>query len=322
MCSVCHGLVLPLGPRAVAVLEPWASGGAWLGVCGEFWWWDFSGCVCLIYLLGAAAIFVLAPQWWGAGRVWAVERGGGDASDVGRGGGCGVESGSGGSSVSAGRRRGRRRRGRRCPGLIVGRAATAEDYAWFAGVDDLAEGFCFTWVRGLTPEQVITLTGGTELERIAWEQLVGSGDGQEAGADRYFYGVAHVGDWALLVEDSGSFGTTDSRVRPLSRGTTLVSHYRARDGHGRLLVLEDEDVRLDFDPIEAEKITGRGAGSLAPIIDAAGFSYARRLRSGDQTAYRKYCMEAAFALTERLTGIGMTEDLLEKLTYLLTSVPR
>jgi hypothetical protein len=189
-------------------------------------------------------------------------------------------------------------------------------------VGDLAEGFCFTWVRGLTPEQVITSTGGKELERVAWEQLVGSGDGQETGADRYFYGVAHVGDWALLVEDSGSFGTTDSRVRPLSRGTTLVSHYRARDGHGRVLVFKDEDVRLDFDPIDAEKIAGRGADSLAPIIDAAGFAYAQRLRSGKQTAYRTYCMEAAFALTERLTGIGITEELLQKLTYLLTSVLR
>jgi hypothetical protein len=208
------------------------------------------------------------------------------------------------------------------PALVVGRAATAEDYRWFAGVSDLAEGFCFTWVRGLTPQQVIELTGGTELERVAWDQLVGSGDGQQAGADRYFYGVAHVGDWSLLVEDSGNFGTTDSRVRPLSKGTTLVSHYRARDGHGRVLVLEDEDVRLDFDPIEPGKITGRGADSLAPVIDAAGFTYAQELRSGDQTAYRAYCMEAAFALTERLTGIGMTEDLVENSTYLLTSVPR
>jgi hypothetical protein len=204
----------------------------------------------------------------------------------------------------------------------AGRAATAEDYLWFAGVDDLADGFCFTWVRGLTPEQVINATGGQDLERIDWEQLVGSGDGQQTGAEQYFYGVAHVADWSLLIEDNGTFGTTDDRVGPLSRGTTLVSHYRAGDGHGRLLVLEDEAVRLDFDPIEAEKITGRAADAFAPFLDAAGFSYAQRLRSGDQAAYRTYCTAAAFALTERLTGVAMTEKLLETLTYLLTSVPR
>jgi hypothetical protein len=208
------------------------------------------------------------------------------------------------------------------PSGVVAGSATADDYLWFAGVEDLADGFCFTWVRGLTPQQVITATGGQDLERIDWEQLVGSGDGQQAGAEQYFYGVAHVAAWSLLIEDNGTFGTTDDRVRPLSRGTTLVSHYRAPDGHGRLLVLEDEAVRLDFDPIEADKIIGRATGGLAPVIDAAGFSYAQRFRSGDQTAYRTYCTAAAFALTERLTGVAMTEKLLETLTYLLASVPR
>ena len=36
----------------------------------------------------------------------------------------------------------------------------------------------------------------------------------------------------------------------------------------------------------------------------------------------KQSMAAAFALTERLTGTEMTQDLLRSHTYLLTSVPR
>lgn len=206
--------------------------------------------------------------------------------------------------------------------LILGRAAVAEDYAWFAGVDDLAEGFCFTWVRGLTPQQVIKASEGKELERIGWEQLVGSGDGQAAGADRFFYGVAHVGEWALLVEDNGTFGTTDSEARSLSRGTTLVSFSWKAAGRGRVLVIEDGSYRLDFNPLAADKLSGWGAAELAPVVDAAGFGSARRLRGGDQREYRRYCVSAAFAFVERVTGIAMTEELLQKLTYLLTSVPR
>jgi uncharacterized protein DUF6461 len=206
--------------------------------------------------------------------------------------------------------------------LVLGRPAVAADYGWFAGVEDLSEGFCFTWVRGLTPQQVIVRSGGKELERIGWEQLVGSGDGQAAGADRFFYGVAHVGEWALLVEDNGSFGTTDSEVRPLSRGTDLVSYYRGGDGRGRVLVLEDGSVRLDFDPVRAQKLGGWDVDTLAPVVDDAGFGAAHRLRGGDQGEYRTYCMEAAFAFVERVAGVAMTEDLLSKLTYLLTSVPR
>jgi hypothetical protein len=204
---------------------------------------------------------------------------------------------------------------------VAGRAAVPGDYAWFAEIKDFGEGFCFTWVHGMTPAQVIKASGGKELERIGWEQLVGSGDGQDAGAGQYFYGVAHVGDWALLVEDGGAFGATESRVGPLSRGTTVVSHWRAADGHGRLLVLEDQAVRLDFDPVEPEKVGGRGAASLASVMEAAGFQEAQRLRAGDPAKYQQWCMEAAFALTERLTGVAMTRALLEKLTYLLTSVP-
>jgi hypothetical protein len=198
----------------------------------------------------------------------------------------------------------------------------AGDYRWFAGVEDLDEGFCFTWVRGLTPQQVIVRSEGKELERIGWEQLVGSGDGQAAGADRFFYGVAHVGEWALLVEDNGSFGTTDSEVRPLSRGTDLVSYYRGGDGRGRVLVLEDGSVRLDFDPERAEKLSGWDAEALAPLVERAGFGAAGGLRGGDQGEYRAYCMEAAFAFVERMTGVAMTQDLLSALTYLLTSVSR
>lgn len=198
----------------------------------------------------------------------------------------------------------------------------ADDYRWFRGVEDLGEGFCFTWIKGLTPQQVIRASGGTELERIGWEQLVGSGDGQQEGADRYFYGVAHVAEWALLVEDGGRFGTTDSQVTPLSRGRTLISHYRGRDGHGRLLALEDEAVRLDFDPAVPGKMAGRDVDDLAPVIDSAGFGALARLRFRNQSDYRAYCAQAAFALTERMTGVAMTEDLLETLTYLLTSVPR
>jgi hypothetical protein len=126
-----------------------------------------------------------------------------------------------------------------------------------------------------------------------------------------------------MVEDNGMLGTTDERVQPLSKGTTLVSHYHGSDGHGRLLVLEDEEARLDFDPMDVAHRTGRGADSLLAVIDAAGFGSAERIRmTGDPVLYRNYCMESAFALTERLTGVPMTLELLQSKTYVLASVPR
>jgi hypothetical protein len=162
-----------------------------------------------------------------------------------------------------------------------------------------------------------------ELERVSWQQLVGSGDGERAGADRYFFGVSRADQWSLMVEDNGMVGTTDEVVGPLSTGTTLVSHYHRSDGHGRLLVLEDRQVRLDFDPLDVAHRTGRGADSLSAVIDAAGFGSAEQVRlAGDPVRYRNYCMASAFALTERLTRVPMTLEWLQAKTYVLASVPR
>ena len=193
------------------------------------------------------------------------------------------------------------------------RNAVADDYWWFRLERDLVKGFCFTWVRDLTSKEVQRRLGGTELERVYWQQLVGSGDGPRVPYDRFFIGVGRVQNWVLIVEDNGDLGATDRLVLPLSAGTTLLSHYRTADGHGRFLLVEDGEVQLDFDPLEPGKLTGLRATELAPLLTAVGF--APRIDSSTSIG-------AAFALTERLTGIPMTQELLQQNTYLLTTVPR
>ncbi|MFF5295078.1 DUF6461 domain-containing protein [Paractinoplanes globisporus] len=193
------------------------------------------------------------------------------------------------------------------------RAAVADDYWWFALEPDLDRGFCFTWVKGLTPQQVLKRLGGKELERITWQQLVGSGDGPSEPTDRYFIGVARVEDWSLIVEDAGDLGVTEQLVRPLSAGTTVVAHQRGPDGHGRFLLLEDSAIELDFDPLAPATVAGSRAAELASMMSSVGFG------RGDDPAQGT---AAAFALTERLTGTEMTQELLRSRTYLLTTVPR
>jgi hypothetical protein len=193
------------------------------------------------------------------------------------------------------------------------RAAVADDYWWFALEPDLANGFCFTWVKELTPRQVLERLGGKELERVTWQQLVGSGDGPSDPADRYFLGVARVEGWSLIVEDAGDLGVTDRLVRPLSAGTTVVAYQRRPDGHGRFLLLQDGVVQLDLDPLEPATASGAQAAGLAAMVSSVGLG-----AGGDP----KQHMAAAFALVERLTGSEMTKDLLRNHTYLLMSVPR
>ncbi|GAA0563742.1 hypothetical protein GCM10010172_53900 [Paractinoplanes ferrugineus] len=184
------------------------------------------------------------------------------------------------------------------------REAVADDYRWFEPEPEFGQGYCFTWVRGRTPPQVIEQLGGQELERISWPQLVDSGDGQQGPLYRYFIGIARVDDWSLIVEDNGDLGVTDQLVGPLSAGTTVVANHRGPDGHGRFLQLEDQRVLLDFDP--------RAPKTITPEMAAAGFA------AGIDGAT---AMAATLALAERLTGKLMSRQLLIERTYLLTSVP-
>jgi hypothetical protein len=193
------------------------------------------------------------------------------------------------------------------------RAAVADDYRWFTVEPDFGKGFCFTWVKGLTPRQVLARLNGDELERITWPQLVGAGDGPTGVTDRYYIGVTRVEGWALIVEDNGELGVDERLVRPLSRDTTVVTHQRGADGHGRFLLLQDGAVQLDFDPSTPAKTAGGRAAELRPMIASVGFGV------GDDPARP---IRAAFALAERLTGTTLTEELLRTSTYLFTEVPR
>lgn len=191
------------------------------------------------------------------------------------------------------------------------RPAVADDYWWFRLLPDLDNGFTFTWVRDLIPQQVLERLGGKELERVGWQQLVGSGDGQVGTPYRYFIGVARLEGWSLIVEDNSDLGVTESLVRPLSRGTTVVANHHGADGHGRFLLLDDTAVQLDFDPAAPGMLKGSRAAELAPMLTAVGFG-----ADSDRNT------RAAFALAERFTGTEMTQDLLRDRTYLLTAVPR
>jgi hypothetical protein len=194
------------------------------------------------------------------------------------------------------------------------RRAVADDYRWFASNTDLAKGFSFVWVKGLSPGEVLDRLGAKELERVYWKQLVGSGDGQLGNPRRLFFGVTRIDTtWALVVEDNGTLGATEPLLRSLSTGTTVVSHYRAANGRGRLLVLTNQGVDLDFDPLTVPPRPARRTAELASTIAAAGFG-----KSTDPA----YCTAAAFALTERLTGVAMTEALLASKTYRFSDAPR
>ncbi|MEU1735217.1 DUF6461 domain-containing protein [Streptosporangium sp. NPDC020145] len=83
--------------------------------------------------------------------------------------------------------------------------ATPDDHSWFSQrFPDLADAYCFTYVHGLTPEELMARLGArvencshtTLDELIRWRS----------------FGAASVGDWVLLVEANSGLGVRSGRV--------------------------------------------------------------------------------------------------------------
>ncbi|WTW95344.1 DUF6461 domain-containing protein [Streptomycetaceae bacterium NBC_01309] len=185
---------------------------------------------------------------------------------------------------------------------------TALDYVWFdEHYPDLAQAYCLTLVRGLTPEALLGRLGAAELCRVSG---VGGLYGPARAAwdvhhgDRLFAGVTAVGEWALMIEPNGYLGSLESVIQPLSQGTTVVSHFRNVNAVDHFYWFEDGELRLHFEPLFSDQREGSDADSLMDEMRAAGFDLAE---DGDL----ELNTEAAFALAERLTGVRVTRELFD-----------
>ncbi|MGV9771307.1 DUF6461 domain-containing protein [Streptosporangium sp. NPDC003464] len=202
--------------------------------------------------------------------------------------------------------------------------AIPDDYSWFSRerFPEFADAYCFTYVRGLTLEEVVTRLGVRveDCSRVTLDELI-----------RWqTFGAVAVGDWVLLVEACSGLGVTEEIIMPLSAGTRLISHfyldvddmdyfYWIDDGKIRFEFAHDEgyshridDGRIQFMFRPHESYSEEMPDELAEIlerIDSPVYSIAAPHKG------------PAFLMAERLTGITMTPQLLEESTYLGGVVP-
>ncbi len=203
--------------------------------------------------------------------------------------------------------------GTKPPPSRSGGSPTAADFAWFEQNDELTAGFCFTWVRELSAQEVLTRLRARDLGTHPWRpdgwfDLPGQRRGEVVVA------VTEVGGWAFLVEDSGFLGIEADVVRKLSRGTRLVSTYRNVEHDGQFLLAENGVVRVAFDPAYPAGRAGTEPDRLLPDMTASGLDPAPADTDVPAT-------EAAFALVQRITGVPFTAGLLHEATYRVGALP-
>ncbi|MFC9896199.1 DUF6461 domain-containing protein [Nocardia sp. NPDC127579] len=185
---------------------------------------------------------------------------------------------------------------------------TAADYTWVEEqYPHLMEAYCLTLVRGITPAALLseldampapTLRGVAALREPsydAWDDYAG---------DKLFVGVTAVGEWALMVEFNGYIGVSGAVAQPLSRGRTVVSHFRNVNAVDHFYCYENGTLRVHFEPLFPNGRDGSHPDELVPQMLESGFD----LSDSDDRDYEAHT-EATFALAHRVSGVAVTPDL-------------
>ncbi|ACZ87620.1 DUF6461 domain-containing protein [Streptosporangium roseum] len=189
--------------------------------------------------------------------------------------------------------------------------ATPGDYAWFSyeRFPDLADAYCFTYVRGLTPEQLMARLGGRpeDFTPMTLEELIETS--YRHSYNTAFLGATTIGDWVFVVEPNGGLGIDEANIASLSAGTRLVSHFRDVEGIEYFYWSDDGEIRFCF-------IADEGCSEEVPeeVMES--------MRRIDADYRHLYPSDGpAFLLAEHLTGITLTPELLEGSTYLCGVIP-
>jgi hypothetical protein len=196
----------------------------------------------------------------------------------------------------------------------------AEDYAWFEGTA-LSYAYCMTLVRGLGAAEALRRINGEPVERTAGlaafiRYAQDHSPWSDRADNRFVVGGTELDGWTLLLESNGFLGVTAGVIQPLSDGTRVVSHYRNVDGEDRFCWMEDGELRVRFAPLFPYNRGGADPDSLIEPMVEFGFD----LSDDEDRDYENH-RAATFALTEHLTGIRITQDLLDSADYLCAKAP-
>ncbi|MFE7031433.1 DUF6461 domain-containing protein [Streptomyces sp. NPDC057621] len=213
-------------------------------------------------------------------------------------------------------------------------SVTAHDYAWIRTSPlfrhMMESGYTLTLVRGRTPLEVLR---AMEAEPRGTGEgtagLIEADDAHRAELGHDYWDQSYVagafgtpgenGDWTLVLGFDGGLGLAAPSVETLSKGGRIVAH--STNG-GKPIHLfhwfEDGELRTTFEGPSSRD--GSTPDELVPLLREVGFPLTPE-GEHDESAPDVDMKAAAFALTERLTGVRVTKSLLQEATYELGLVP-
>lgn len=214
-------------------------------------------------------------------------------------------------------------------------SVTAHDYAWIRTSPLFRHmwesGYTLTLIQGRSPREVLR---AMEAEPRGTGEgtagLIAADDAHRAELDYDYWDESYVagafstpgsdGDWTLVLGFDGGLGIPGASAESLSQsGGRVVAH--STNG-GKPIDLfhwfEDGELRTTFESPSFRD--GSTPDELVPLLREVGFPLTPE-GTHDESAPDVDGKAAVLALAERLTGIRVTESLLQHATYELGLVP-
>ncbi|MGW6962227.1 DUF6461 domain-containing protein [Streptomyces chartreusis] len=211
---------------------------------------------------------------------------------------------------------------------------TALDYAWIRTSPlfrhMMESGYTVTLIRGRTAREVLrAMEAEPRGSGEGTTGLIEADDVHRAEVDGDYWDESYVagafsvpgehGDWTLVLGFDGGLGIAGACMRTLSKGGRVVAH--STNG-GKPIHLfhwfEDGELRTTFENPSTRD--GSTPDELIPLLREVGFPLTLD-GEHDENAPDVDRKAAVLALAERLTGIRVTESLLQDATYELGLVP-
>jgi hypothetical protein len=203
--------------------------------------------------------------------------------------------------------------------------ATASDYAWAIETHALSLNFCLTFVRDLTPDEVITRLGGARpVSIVSVESALGASEavrewvdenGAAHSSDLDYVAVTPLGHWAMIIEPNGFLCTEDAVVRTLSAAGEMVSFYFNENTTPRFSWAVGGREVVGFDPGYPLDRSGDDRTRLDPELTELGFA----LDAADED-YDEQFRQRTLALMERITGVRWDAALLRDAAFRCAAV--
>lgn len=211
-------------------------------------------------------------------------------------------------------------------------SVTAHDYAWIRTSPlfrhMMESGYTLTLIRGWSPQEALrAMEAEPRGTGEGAARLIEADDAHRAEVDYDYWDDSYVagafkapgedGDWTVVLGFDGGLGMPCAET--LSEGGRVVAH---SSNGGKPIHLfhwfEDGELRTTFENPSARD--GSSPDEVVPLFREVGFPLTPE-GEHDENAPAVDGKAAVLALTERLTGIRVTESLLQDATYELGLVP-